>query len=562
MGPPTEVSSRKSHTECSTQDEPAFNGDRHCHHRYVARYLLSILLSRQLLTAQIAGNGPSAMILSYILHGHIPFYRPDPPHPDHLLHAKLEDNHQLLDVDVSALTEHFAASRLSYSTQALPVNVLFDTLIRPSVDVNTECSTNVEWRHIPEKAISHMVFGDAAVPGGQWANNPMPGSWDIQTLSYSAMLSLPGYCFAEHYLKVAGKELPEFTRPTRQQVADYLHAYPEAVQINDAFRCNESLSGISRVKNGFYIHSHNICCKHLVLASGIFSEVLQPRPLLRPLLSLPPSPQFPLLVIGSGFSAADAIISAPKDQKIIHIYKWDPENRPSPLRSCHHQAYPEYAGVYRLMKREANGKRPMGRHKMSTPFLESRRWDEVYEGLPNTEIIGVDMGDDKAMVTFRRNDGETLSRPVCGLISATGRRGTLRYLDNDLLAEVLGSSSQEANPIVSGQTLRSKALENLEVAPGVFVIGSLTGDSLVRFAYGGCVQTAGRLMRHSTGKKGSEHPGSGLRRQPPPPVMNGIDGHYIYHNGDSRDPEMETMLPWTEKLGIGGLWRSFMYMFK
>lgn len=529
------------------------------------------------LTVKIVGNGPSAMILSYILHGHIPFYRSDPPHPDPLLHAKLEDNPQILNADVNALTEHFAASRLSYSTQALPVNVLLDTLARPSVDVNdAECTTNVEWRHVPEKTVPHLVFGDAPVPGGQWTNNPMPASWDIQTLSYSTMLSLPGYSFADHHRKVTGEDLPAFTRPTRRQVADYFRAYPEAVQINEAFRCNESLTGISRTENGFYVRSHNIRCKHLVLASGTFSEVLQPRPLIRPLLSLPPSPQFPLLVIGSGFSAADVITSAPKDQKIIHIYKWDPENRPSPLRSCHHQAYPEYAGVYRLMKRaavsaEANGKRPKARRVMSTPFLESRCWDDVYEGLPNTEIIDVNMGGDQAIVTFRRTDGVIMSRPVCGLVSATGRRGTLGYLDDSLLSEVLGPNANnktETDPVVSGQTLRSKAFETLEVARDVFIVGSLTGDSLVRFAYGGCVQSAGRLIRAWAGEDEAEKPVSShasvrTKAEQCPPVMNGIDGHYIHHNGESScDPEMETMLPRTEKLGIGGLWRSFMYMFK
>src|SRR5699024_4548224 len=135
----------------------------------------------------------------------------------------------LLDVDVDTLTEHFAASRLSYSTQALPVNVLLDTLIRPSVDVeDAECTTNVEWRFVPEKAVSHLVIGDAPQPGGQWVENPVPASWDIQTLSYAAMLSLPGYCYAQHYRKVTGKDLPAFTRPSRREITEYLAAYPKA----------------------------------------------------------------------------------------------------------------------------------------------------------------------------------------------------------------------------------------------------------------------------------------------------------------------------------------------
>lgn len=481
------------------------------------------------------------MILSYILHGHVPFYSADPPHPDPLLHAKLKDSPQLLRFDIDALTDHFEASRISYSTQALPVNVLLDTLVRPSSDTDdTEKHSNVQWRYMPDKAVPHVVFGNSPQPGGQWTDNPMHASWDIQTLSYAGMLSLPGYSFADHYRETTAKELPPFTRPTRREVADYLLAYPAAVRIDDAFRCGENLSGISRTDNGFYVRSHGIHCKHLVLASGVFSEVIHPRPLLQPLTSLSSTERAPLLVIGSGFSAADVIISAPKDRKIIHIFRWDPENRPSPLRSCHQQAYPEYAGVYRLMKRAARAAEPQptrrakSRRITSTPFLESRCWAEVYEGLPNTEIIDVQVHGGQATVTFRRDDGRTLTREVGGLAYTVGRRGSLQYLDKALLAEVLGSADPSAtNPIISNQTLRTKATEDLEVAPGVFIIGSLTGDSLIRFAYGGCVYVAGKLICAHSGEdecssicSGTSTPNSGRAPRTPPAVMNGVDGHY------------------------------------
>jgi hypothetical protein len=513
------------------------------------------------------------MILSYILHGHVPYYSSNPPHPDPLLHAKLKDTPELLTADVDALTEHFAASRLSYSTQALPVNVLFDTLFRPSVDVEELGSiTNIEWRHVPEKAVPHLVFGNAPRPGGQWTENLVPASWDIQTLSYASMLSLPGYSFAEHYRRVTGKDLPAYTRPSRQETADYFRAYPEAVGIADVFRDHETLTGISRTENGFLIHSHNIRCRNLVLASGIFSEVIQPRPLLQPLRALKPVPETPLLVIGSGFSAADVIISAPKDQKIIHVFKWAPESRPSPLRGCHQQAYPEYAGVYRLMKRAAvaagpaTAKRPARvKRTMSSPFLESRSWDEVYEGFPNTDIIAVGMEKELAVVTFRRADGTILTRPVSSMVYATGRRGSLGYLDHTLRSEVVGyDDKNEINPTITGQTIRHKAFDNMEVANNVFIIGSLTGDTLIRFAYGGCVQTAGKLISTFTGQeKVRSRPATASRPQGSSPgVMHGIDGHDVYGVGDFRaQPERfdtcREEFPVAEKPGIlGNIWKA------
>ncbi|KAJ5779930.1 hypothetical protein N7457_005090 [Penicillium paradoxum] len=521
----------------------------------------------------IVGNGPSAMILSYILHGHIPFYSSDPPHPDHLLDAKLRAVPEILNADVESLTAHFNASRLSYSTQALPVNVLLDTLVRPSVDVDEPGSiSNIEWRSQPEKAVSHLVFGKPTNPGGQWTEDPLGASWDIQTLSYAAMLSLPGYSFANHHKKTTGKDLPSYTRPTRREIANYFCAYPEAARINDSFRCGEEVKGITRTANGFYVRSHDLHCKRLVLASGIFSETLPPEPMLRPLLSTKPTPNVPLLVVGSGFSAADSIISASPDQRILHIYKWSPNDRPSPLRACHQQAYPEYAGVYRLMKRavlaaEAASKdrRPKYRRATSTPFLESRDWEGLYEGHSNVEIKSVEVHGDLATVTFRRQDGTIFSRPVGGLVYAAGRRGTLDYLDPELRCEVLGHGNQE-NLAVTGQTLRAKAIEDLEVAPGVFIIGSLTGDSLVRFSFGGCVYTAGHLItseRDSRSVCGSfvssaKLHGSSLS------VMNGMDGHLIYPNCDvsdlTREDTFSKISTVTDQPAVRGWWKALSRM--
>ncbi|MCJ1402371.1 hypothetical protein MMC11_005591 [Xylographa trunciseda] len=456
--------------------------------------------------AVIVGNGPSALILSYILHGHIPYYDTANPHPDPILHNKLVQSPCLLDINLQSLTDHFQASRLSYSTQALPINVLLDTLIRPLADTEPGAfRTCVEWRYEPERAVEHLVLGNTAKTGGQWADNPVSASWDIGTLSYAEMLSLPGYSLSDHY-KVSGREQPaEFYRPTRREIASYLAAYPEAVGISGSFRSSSEAKGITRAANGFLIASHGLTCKHLVLASGIFSHLLPARPQLEPLLRLPDhSTQCtpPLLVVGSGFTAADIIISALPSRKIIHIYKWNPDDHPSPLRACHADAYPDYAGVYRRMKLSAM--RSFGqkcifsplRKRKSNPFFNSRDWDQSYEGLPNTYIKDVCIHGDYATVTLQGADGQIFERDIANLEYVIGRRGSLEYLDKGLQREVLSSglpTSDNAGTI-SGQSLRAKVERDLQVAPNVFVIGSLSGDSLVRFAFGGCVFTAQNIL--------------------------------------------------------------------
>src|SRR5438034_1319476 len=80
-----------------------------------------------------------------------------PDHPS--LHSfptrRSSDLPQLLHLDIDSLTDHFQASRFSYSTQALPVNVLLDTLVRPNGDTDdAEGNTNILWQYLPEKAVS------------------------------------------------------------------------------------------------------------------------------------------------------------------------------------------------------------------------------------------------------------------------------------------------------------------------------------------------------------------------------------------------------------------------
>jgi hypothetical protein len=409
----------------------------------------------------------------------------------------------------------------------------------------------VAWRHDPQRAVSHAVFGSSRCAGGQWVENPVKASWDVGTLSYANMLSLPGYSFAQHYWKVNGTPMPPYTRPSRRMVAAYLAAYPFQVGIEDTLYCSQKLAGITRTGEGFYIASQGLKCKHLVLASGIFSELIPARPMLQPLLNLPGSVEStarqPLLVVGSGFSAADVIISAPPSQRIIHIFKWAPAISPSPLRACHQQAYPEYASVYRGMKRAALGSRPSGsrrpRFSRSTSIFDSSRdWESTYEGYPNTFIVEVDVQGDTAVVTLEKDDGSQVKREISGLAYVIGRRGSLNYLDKALRQEVCGPV-QDTN-MLSGRSLRERVLDDVEVAPGAFLVGSLTGDSLIRFAFGSCTRVAGRIMGSGSAQPSATCQVSRLRLEPQPVpscpqicTMNGLEGHNGHRAGSEETPE-------------------------
>lgn len=441
--------------------------------------------------------------------------------------AKLSKNPNLLCVTPN-LYAHFYSS-LRYSTQALPVNTLLDTLIRPNADTAIDSQTCVDWRKEPGKAVSHVILTAAKQAGGQWTDNPVDASAEIGTLSYSEMLSLPGYSYAQHYEKKHGQPAPDFERPTRTQVADYFAAYPHKVGIADVIHTSTIVALASRTKSGFDLLLKNgdiISCTHLVLATGIFTLNYPPPPLLQPLCDIQtPDPTLPLLVIGSGFTAADVILSQPPTRKILHLFHWDPESRPSPLKGCHHQAYPEYAGVYRRMKLAALGpaaaaaaaKSPLLRRK-ANPFFNQRDWASAYEGLPNADVAAVSVPPDahSGVVTVRLRSGQVVRRTVGGLAYVTGRRGSLAYLDRALLREVIGEelvAGGASGRWISSRMVREKVERDLEVAPKVFVVGSLTGDSLVRHAYGGCVYAAGRIMGAAKSMSGERDGGVGTEEE-------------------------------------------------
>ncbi|KAF9274450.1 Oxidative stress-induced growth inhibitor 2, partial [Mortierella alpina] len=64
----------------------------------------------------------------------------------------------------------------------------------------------------------------------------------------------------------------------------------------------------------------------------------------------------PIVIVGTGLSAADAILLIQEKQpwrRIVHIYKHFSASEPSPLKRCHRDVYPEYASVWVRMKKFA-----------------------------------------------------------------------------------------------------------------------------------------------------------------------------------------------------------------
>jgi hypothetical protein len=185
----------------------------------------------------------------------------------------------------------------------------------------------------------------------------------------------------------------------------------------------------------------------------------------------------PTLVIGSGVSAADVIKANTQGNSIIHIYKWNSQNNQCPLRKFDQELYPEYHEVYRKMKFATLMTEPC----LPDFFKDFEFKDDDYEGLANAEIFGLSPD---GIVDIKLENGEKITRRVGKIELRTGRSGSLDYLSPRIFKQ-RGS--------VTKDTFRSVLDHNSEstplcIAKNVFIIGSLCGDTLVRFLHGSCLK--------------------------------------------------------------------------
>lgn len=138
------------------------------------------------------------------------------------------------------------------------------------------------------------------------------------------------------------------------------------------------------------------------------------------------------------------------------------------------------------MKRGCSSPEPR-RQKTQVRDSRIRDWDSTYEGFPNASVTNVCHD---GTIEILASDGKIFKRQVSSFRYCVGRRGSLEYLSPELRREIGVVDAAW----VSADTLRRRVEREIEAAPGVFAVGSLTGDSLVRYGFGGCTIAAGRIL--------------------------------------------------------------------
>lgn len=471
----------------------------------------------------VIGNGPSALALSFMLAGNRPYYNGTPLANEFLsqrLHKEKEIS--LLDQDLEPLCEGLEGRSSN------PVALLFDHLFHPDADMGLDNQSVLDWKYEEQSNIPHIVLGKART-GGTWQK--MDGT--MQTISQNSWMELPKVPFKEWIQKKRNPctSEPMHGRATIADVKDYYSDYVKTQGLQQYFKDNYTVTSVQRVyhlKNVVDSESGEVepCCRnvrlnhthcwevrgyhsifddqgdaisrydfcfitpHVVLATGTYDI---PNKLCVEGENLPfvahslgdfekkvatselNSLSDPILVVGSGLSAADAILMAMEAHiPVIHVFRRSPSDPSLIFSKLPSAMYPEYHHIHSLMKGKVISDlyRPMARHQVK-------------------EILD-HIGDHKVVVESKKQ--ELLSTfDISFAAIMIGSRSDLGYLPRE--GRHLGIVPQW--PIDGKHNIIDIDAYSYQSThePQLFAMGPLVGDNFVRFGIGGALGIVSHLRK-------------------------------------------------------------------
>lgn len=410
---------------------------------------------------------------------------------------------------------------LEYLTEGLqgrsnnPVALLFDYLSQPNADTGLNEESTLMWRHRSDRRIPHLVIGRGR-NGGSW--HLMQGSQ--LTVSLNNWLDLPGWTFRE-WLKGHHKEIRQsssccqlakdsvvaegnlYDRASTSHVAEYYETYvtkqglekytANNVTITSAKwkDCVWEICGTRKVRCKFASHkkSFRVLAENLVLAGGLS----KPKTLciegenlpfvfhhVRKLINLTaadsksPAMKKPVLIVGDGLSAADAVLElVSKEIPVVHVLRHDLNDEELVLNKMSTQMYHDYAKV---------------KDMMSNPVYTAQG-DCLYQAYFKTQLLSITKHRE---CKLKMQDGKCQTVVVSDVFVLIGSRPDLSFLQD---VPPLGvDPSQELdcrhNPVdIDAYSYESRRVKNL------FAMGPLVGDNFVRFGIGGALGIANHLHK-------------------------------------------------------------------
>lgn len=452
--------------------------------------------SSEPLAAIIIGNGPSGICLSYLLSGYTPYVRPGAAHPHPLLQKKLAEasDVSILDQDLDYLSEGLEGRCQS------PIALLFDALLRPDTDIGGTMDSVLMWRRQNERAVPHVVLG-RNLPGGAW--HSIEGS--MVTLSRGQWMGLPDLHVKDWLCwKRRGLRNP---RATAGDIARYYKDYVTEKGLGPNFVSGAVVTAVEwgtpeDPEACFHVHGFLMAADHsrepfslrarnVVLATGTSDS---PARLGIPGETLPyvhhelsaleaawragtvtPASD-PVLVVGAGLSAADAVLFARHANiPVLHAFRRPVDDPGLVFNQLPQMLYPEYHKVHQMM-RERSIEGP-------SPYLG-------YRSLPEHRLL---LCRDDHQVVFQGPQGLQKGFVVSLVLVLIGSHPDLSFLPGagaDLATDPSQPLNAKRNPIdVDPYTYQSTRRE------GLYALGPLAGDNFVRFVQGGALAAASSLLK-------------------------------------------------------------------
>jgi thioredoxin reductase len=389
----------------------------------------------------VVGNGPAGIAVSLALSGWWPRYRG--PHPDPALHARLAaGDPDFLAGDPRALCEGLKGRGHN------PMGLLMDLLLHPGADAGRAGRSCLALEHRPERAVTHLVAGRGEA-GGSWGRMPQ----DMLSLSPGYWMELPGWSLFE-WARSHGRWIDPGARMARSDVSAYYRDFVRHMELAPSFAPGVRITSAGRDEAGWRVEAQaergpaRIACRHLVLATGMYDR---PKWLKVPGEDLPFVTHRPpqggegsLLVVGSGLSAADAVLSAQHaGRDVVHASIDDPEA--TPMAGLAPEIYPEYRELFEAMQGAGGG---------------------GYEPLLRTRLAEI------------QPDGTCVLQTPEGTVRRAFREVAVLIGTGPDLSFLPAASRGDGERIpVDPFTLRAGT-------PGLYAIGPLAGDNFVRFIPG------------------------------------------------------------------------------
>uniref|UniRef100_A0A667YU24 Oxidative stress induced growth inhibitor family member 2 n=1 Tax=Myripristis murdjan TaxID=586833 RepID=A0A667YU24_9TELE len=456
----------------------------------------------------IIGNGPSGICLSYLLSGYKPYLDTGTVHPNPILYRKLQETKHLpiTEQDLEYLSEGLEGRSRN------PVAVLFDTLLHPNADFGYEFPPVLQWRRDKQQHIPHLVLG-RATPGGAW--HAMQGS--MLTISLGIWMELPGVNYRD---MTKGKRRDVTSdRATPEEISSYYRNYVKLMGLQKNFADNTYVTSIQKLYRGHegegLENGHNdqgdggndthvpfsLFAENVVLATGasdaparlgvegedlpfVFHSISD--------LGLAVSRQKldpnsdPVLIVGAGLSAADAVLCACNSNiSVLHVFRKNLDDPDLIFKQLPKTLYPEYHKVYNMMCSHTHTNvAPSNMASNGGPTLFPD-----YTSFPEHCVVSF-QSDMKCLL---QGNNSLKAFKISMALVLIGTNPNLFFLKDQ--GQYLGLDPEK--PISCKQNPIDIHPYTFECTkePGLFAMGPLVGDNFVRFLKGGALGIASCLLK-------------------------------------------------------------------